>query len=635
MQNANAFPIDVLVYVAGVLVRTSSVNYTYAYNTFPTATVTMPPDLKLFGIGRQDRVPIQIFLKNVFAPHCATYGKYILVFDGEISSTGYLNTEVSREFVINAQGIGNFLQDIHLAYLTSVADVINASLKGQDFAQLNVHRWGGTLITSLFSQGIVPGKVAGELIAKPSQLLQNIAYFLSSGDTQFTGGQLSVIMQFLKKYCGELLKLEQRIGEVPYFDEPEFWAGTDNSCFPILRGLQSSMATQAIAGLAEQGGRRGSLFEFLMLILDNMEYEMSIIGAPVFKEAAEGSQAVMKQMMLKPVFYDAFPPTCNVILPCHKSSVRLSEEVLGVATRIRMRDDYGVMRIVTRADDNYVAKSGLLDFWPRERTAGTEDKITDSNRISDELLAAEDFTGPFLHEIVAPQWLSYILYQKVQSDSLRDYKDRIMKHFLLLKKYERRMLSVDTAFQPFIVPGYPGVVFDSTDENYTFVGHVLTVQHTITKRSVSSSVEMGFARSIEDAMNPLTKIDNTLEVITNSVTQHLGNMNRVYEETIGSNAVQFSDLANVSTIRKEFIDNPTTAYDFTSRVTTTLEQYAAFIGIEPEDSYMDAYGDTIITSFKNKYVDARQVLRSNEVLRDVLKTIEHASRDHQIYAALA
>ena len=633
MSEANTFSIEYLVYIAGVLVPSSSISYTYAFNTFPGASIYMSPDIRLLGIGREDRVPVQIFLKNTFTPANTreNFNKFLLVFDGEVSSFGYANTETSREFVVNAQGVGNFMQDVNFAFVSSTNDMANANVTAEDFAAISVTQFALSFATSLFTTGITPGTKSGTLVEYPSQFLRNVIEFLSSDDTRFTGGRMSTMRLFYKKYCAELLKLPDRVVDVPFFDNSTIWkasGGAGNTCFPILQGLQAATALQQIVGVAETGIRRGTLFEFLTYIMDNMEYEFTTIGAPSCEQT---SPYKLKQFMVKPIFYDAFPPTCNIIFPCHKSELRTTEDVIGAATRIRMIDESSLYSLLAHPDSSAITKSGMLDFWPRERTAGSEDTVTDSNQIAEELLKCEDFTGPYLFETVAPKWMSFVSWENVEKQSFMSFKDRIMKHLLLLKKYERRNLSVQTAFQPFVVPGFPGVVFDSTEEDFTFVGHVLTVQHTVSKRMATTTVEFGFVRDMQEATNPLTKIDNSVQVITDSVTQKLGNINNIYENIIGCNAVQFDDIDDVLSIRPEFLNNPEIAYEFTCRSITTLEQYMEFMGLTEEDSYVNSFGEKIITSFSGRYVEERQVLRGGLVLRDVLKEIAFRSRFQKIY----
>ena len=76
MINHTILDVNVLTYVAGVLVPTSEVGVTTAFNAVPTATISLPPYPQLFGIGRKDRIPVHIFFKDT------VIGEYKLLFEG-------------------------------------------------------------------------------------------------------------------------------------------------------------------------------------------------------------------------------------------------------------------------------------------------------------------------------------------------------------------------------------------------------------------------------------------------------------------------------------------------------------------------------------------------------------------------
>lgn len=158
--------------------------------------------------------------------------------------------------------------------------------------------------------------------------------------------------------------------------------------------------------------------------------------------------------------------------------------------------------------------------------------MSDSNQIAEELLKCEDFTGPYLFETVAPKWMSFVSWENVEKQSFISFKDRIMKHPLLLKKYERRNLSVQTAFQPFVVPGFLASFLTAQKKIYVCRACSDGAAYKL-KRMASTTAELGFVRDMQEATNPLTKIDNSVQIITDSVTQKLGNINNIYENIIG------------------------------------------------------------------------------------------------------
>jgi hypothetical protein len=158
-----------------------------------------------------------------------------------------------------------------------------------------------------------------------------------------------------------------------------------------------------------------------------------------------------------------------------------------------------------------------------------------------------------------------------------------------MKKYENRNMTVSTVFNPYITPGFPGVVYDTvsgelTDEdsvnaNLKFIGHVTVVSHTLTKNSVSTQVQFGFTRLLtEEVESPLTA---TLEQISDDVTHKVGPMQEIYETLLGPasttmdiNALQQESGGEAFTKAQT---NPLEAYKYISRNIMTKKEYKEFM----------------------------------------------------------
>ncbi len=126
----NLFNIDYRVYIAGVYLPSSSVTINSSFGGLPTCNVALPPYSQFFGMGRQDRVPLQVFVQNTFVGS----EDYILIFDGEITDTGYYNSAVGREFVVNAQSFTVFFRDTTFRLMSSLEDYAQANVNGERFA---------------------------------------------------------------------------------------------------------------------------------------------------------------------------------------------------------------------------------------------------------------------------------------------------------------------------------------------------------------------------------------------------------------------------------------------------------------------------------------------------------------------
>lgn len=117
MINNNILDAQFLTYVAGILIPTINISITTAFNSVPTASISMPAYPQLYGIGRQDKVPVTVFYKDNVT------GDYILLFEGDVNAFSYTNSISSRDITINAHGILRFLDDVHVNFLSSLDDM--------------------------------------------------------------------------------------------------------------------------------------------------------------------------------------------------------------------------------------------------------------------------------------------------------------------------------------------------------------------------------------------------------------------------------------------------------------------------------------------------------------------------------
>ena len=168
MSANNIIDSNFLTYVAGILVPTSEISVTAAFNAVPTASITLPPYPQLFGIGRQDRLPVHIFSKDPIDQ------EYTLFFEGEVTSFLYSDAIYARSITINAQGLLAFLQDINIKFLSSLDDVASANVAGASDTNLQTFTNNVIFPYSLFAFGL--GEARPEnLISYPAQYLQNIS----------------------------------------------------------------------------------------------------------------------------------------------------------------------------------------------------------------------------------------------------------------------------------------------------------------------------------------------------------------------------------------------------------------------------------------------------------------------------
>jgi hypothetical protein len=92
--------------------------------------------------------------------------------------------------------------------------------------------------------------------------------------------------------------------------------------------------------------------------------------------------------------------------------------------------------------------------------------------------------------------------------------DLYAKYEYFRARYEPRAASLRLAFDPYIVPGFPAVVFDSRDCKFDIFGYVQSVSHTwnVESPEISTSVTLGYLRSFPEFLNVYKERDRDLDL---------------------------------------------------------------------------------------------------------------------------
>lgn len=614
MSVTNLFELNALVYIAGVSMPYTSISVQTSFSAIPRCTIALPPDSRLYGIGRYDRVPVHVFIKNTFVDD--EDQAYFLFFEGEVEGFGYVSNAISREFVINARSAMGFLNDVRFSYLADGQDYARALVPGQTLTTALITGHAKfAMPLSLFMQGSAPGPAeVGEsnVITYPTRVLENTAAFLHGESEKFT--YPTPVSAYFKGLV-ESLRFRDRVFKVPYFD--------DGGGFPLLHGLQKATQVTFLSKMAGESPNSDSAWGLIDYVVRNMEYELAVYNAP----NSSGGNPI--SVCMKPMLYDAVPPRCNILFRSMVGSVRANETVHGLLTRIRTRDEHGPMAVMSKADTSVLREIAIVDYWPNNHSKEEYTASDDGrNRVALELLDTEAHGGPVLTDVDAPPWMGYVSTKENEETAI-SFADRIREHLYRLKTYEPRALVVDSAFNPFVVPGYPGVVYDSDEGvgsgGFTFIGQVLTVTHTFSKDSASTSVEMSFVRTLEDQLRD--PIKNSIPEISTRITHRGTEMGEIYEHLLGCGALPFKDLETLKHLPEQ--EDPLLAYRFNRRSIITLPEYLNFMSftIEAGGALMEGGvgGKDFFTSRYKPYPehDLRKLLL--EVVRDATgETIVYA-----------
>lgn len=636
------FGVQFSVYVSGIYLPASSVSVTTAFSAIPQCTIALPPYAELYGIGRQDRVPVHVFFLDNFRE--AETPAYKLFFEGVITGFGYVNNAIGRSFVIQCESVLNILNKIYIRHLASMSDVFTNALPGQsltEFTKMVIPSIFPMLLFSNDSTTLIKDRATTEgdnLIMYPTQMLENALNFIVNYD------QDNPLAKFYKEYL-TLIKATKRSTKVAYFDTKggDFWGCKR---FPTLSFLTDKATVEAIATQVNEWGQRSSIYELISGVLAKMEYEFAFFNSP----ALIGDSVV--SMCLKPILYDAMPPACNVMFRSLISSISTNENVDSIPTRIRSNDVNSIINIIAGGNASELQQMATLDCYPSEGFGPTAPPGVDMDEYTQELLISEQYTGPNIADISAPDWWSYVSSAKMtgtaeeQKTMFYTARMQMMKNMFLKKRYEGSRLSVTMAFNPYIVAGLPGVAFDPKDDGFTFIGQVLAVQHDIHKGSATTTVELGYVRSLEEESTD--RLLNTLTLISEKVTNYdvseaepISRMSEVYGSMIACDAV-----ANVGEIECMLDDskpewaerqmNPKKAYDYNKRDVVSQTYFMQdFLGLTENSAVeiSDDYGNKIPSCYDGGLVDNRNRTSAgyHPDYRERLLAIQSTEVDQTIY----
>lgn len=620
----NVFLSDVRVYIAGVLMPVTHVTVRSGAGQMPEASISLPPYPDLFVVGRMDRIPVHIFVRESVVGS----GRLILLFEGAIVSKQYLCLASQREINVSAVSWAAILDDVRLEFMTTLDDIVRRSLSGELDKSLASYQFGLQFPLLLFLHGL-GAEGMPEPIRTPVQYLENIYRFIASaGELEavapFNG---SALAGFFRQYARDI-RLIQRFESIPFFDraavpdrkremdgngqgkeeEVTAWhlakfSEQTATMFPLVYGMQQGAALAQLAGRAVEASRKMSMAELLKFLVDELEYEFLVFASPAFHSESPEKKKENPELRdrliasaLKPLLFDALPPCCNVLYRSQVLRIEAAEQYSGVPTRVQIRDLHGPLALLTSGvADSVLAQYGLIDYYPSE-------KFVDFSRgnlqvyekaLGTELLATETHTGPWVAEVGTPRWFSYIRPDTLSAgegtlDVSLEFKRRFCQRQLLHARYLPRTLSCTSMFNPYVTPGFPGVVFDSVDAGFAFAGFVLAVTHDFSAESATTSVEFNYVRMLDEAA--CVEIPNPLESVQ-MITHDERYLAPVYRSLLGTEGV--ADIAGAEPISYgrmwnenmgEMVEvrhpqtSPLEAYHRQRRNIVGFEDYCTFMG---------------------------------------------------------
>lgn len=307
------------------------------------------------------------------------------------------------------------------------------------------------------------------------------------------------------------------------------------SVFPILDSVNATNAF-IVSGedSAASVGHLGTLFQVIQELLTRFCFELAMIPTPPCVRVnmedgkilgpsstpAAGPQEPLRlaNYFAKPQMFFSVPPACNAIFPSMFTSYSYGEEYRDQPTRTYANEQFTANQL-----KGQFVPPCLTAAWPEEvsvimqQRAGDEDSDTAPNPAQNgkNVLAwpEELYKGPVVSRVAVPAWFTHLAKHTEGSSKGGEESEntkRVQRLFGVYTKYEhyrsryeKRGGSLNLAFNPYILPGFPCAVFDNRAHAFDTIGYVTQVTQQLSVGGFRTAVQYSFGRTFQEMIGQL------------------------------------------------------------------------------------------------------------------------------------
>lgn len=229
---------------------------------------------------------------------------------------------------------------------------------------------------------------------------------------------------------------------------------------------------------------------------------------------------------IKPQMFFGLPPVCNVIFPSMVTQISYREDYITQPTRLYFQDET-MMNLLTEnsqaQNDDYLLAT-LARAYPPEidkKFTGDPKKRANAGAVNKNILLypEEFFKGPVTARYPAPSWLMCFAQigkgegqttgtpvgeptaksvTPTDGESITDQDVYVLyaQYEYFRQRYIQRGGAVECAFNPYIVPGFPMMIFDDFQAKMHLVGYLMNVTHQFSAGAVQTSLNFNYGRTI-------------------------------------------------------------------------------------------------------------------------------------------
>ena len=548
-------PGDYLCYINGLCVPIAGATVQYGVGQVPECSINFYPSKLMRRFGAEDRVEVVLFyLDNHYAPDKP---EYRLLFEGEIVSWSYSTSGEGRSMTATAVADISIFNQVQYSLLNTVGRVANATLDPNE--SNTVTQAGVYYGYSLFQYGLLyqydSASTPVPSIRRPYDLLFNAVRGLA--DRSVAPGQRSIpVVNFYSRWARRRNYINRFVASA-WFDDPIAEA---DGVFPIFKTAKAMGALKTMQDSIAQAGADGNLYEILTRAFQSVYFEIAMLptapamhvrledgvieGAPGsvnFEGAAEKHPLRLANYYAKPQMLFSIPPMCNVLFPSMIKSIQYQENFRVQPTRIYLNDEF----VANLLPSSELAINALTLAYPPEAKAAVAAQFpaTPTTTVAGGAAGVaamagsgrnlliwpeEFFKGPVAGRGLVPEFYGALI-RKIGQDqaagvsstddsmaaNINILLDVFAEYEFYRTRYEQRGGAADLTWNPYIVPGYPCVLFDRRG-GLDQVGYVNTVMHSLSPTGMSTSINYAYGRTLNEWMALLKNEIERLGVVIGS-----------------------------------------------------------------------------------------------------------------------
>ena len=306
-------------------------------------------------------------------------------------------------------------------------------------------------------------------------------------------------------------------------------------------------------------------------------------------------------IVVKPETLFVNAPSCNLIFPVIKSQISYTRSFKQEPTRlIQISDPVAALQgaanptptqllcmMFTEQEDSGTTRNGLPMYKQYVMSLGEHSNLTDKVHPMTNLTGYEKANGIrcstsnkgadlylFLKSDLAAsaqgaddeQYVISLASDTSDMSGVGNTLAKLARYELLRQRYVTRTGSIEMYFNPYIVPGFPFVSIETTENGLNIYGYVTSVVHSFTDRSWSTTVNFNCAHM---------DYEQTPEAYPIIESEYASKLPDTYKDMLGDNIVPITndtvpELINTYGNDKVYLS---TAYKKIWRETPSLEDY--------------------------------------------------------------